>query len=61
MDWTFWVGLVVIAVIWFVTWRAFSLRRRRENVRREDREVADAAEAVRRAKEHPDLFGGGMP
>ena len=60
MDWTFWVGLVAIAAIGAVVYWAFSLRRRRDAMRGENREVADAAsearETKKRATEGP--FGG---
>lgn len=64
MDWTFWVGLVGIVVILGVSRWAFTLRRRRDKMRGENQEVADAAEEARRAKErsqerHDGL--GGMP
>lgn len=51
MDWTFWVGIVAIAVLWGVTQWAFSFRRRSEKTRGADREAADAMNDVERGKE----------
>ena len=59
MDWTFWVGLVAIAAIGAVVYWAFSLRRRRDAMRGENREVADAVAEAQRAKNRDDPLGGG--
>ena len=60
MDWTFWLGLILIAAIVAAVYWAFSLRRRRDAMRGENREsgaaVSEAREAKRRAKEGP--YGG---
>ena len=51
MDWTFWLGIVAIAVLWGVTQWVFSLRRHSEKTRGADREAADAMNDVERGKE----------
>ncbi len=51
MDWTFWLGIVVIAVLWGVTQWVFSVRRHSEKTRGADREAADAMNDVERGKE----------
>ena len=51
MDWTFWLGIVAIAVLWGVTQWVFSLRRHSEKSRGADREAADAMNDVERGKE----------
>ena len=60
MDWTFWVGLVAIVAIVAVVYWAFSLRRRRDAMRGENREAADAVSEAREAKKrsHEGPFGG---
>ncbi|MCD2441834.1 hypothetical protein LQ757_06025 [Agromyces sp. SYSU K20354] len=65
MDWTFWVVLIVIAGALVVTQWLRTLRRRRDTMRGENREVADAADAQRKAKEQAKHqqngpFGGGI-
>ena len=59
MDWTFWVGLIAIVAIGAVVYWAFSLRRRGDAMRGENREVADAVAAAERAKNRDDPLGGG--
>lgn len=51
MDWTFWVGLIVIAAIGAVVYWVFSLRRRRDAMRGENREAACAVSKARETKE----------
>ncbi len=51
MDWTFWVGIVVVAVLWGVTQWAFSLRRHSEKTRGRNREAADAMLETEKGKE----------
>lgn len=58
MDWTFWVGLVAIVAIVAVTYWAAGLRRRRDAMRGENREVADAVAEAERAKTRDDPLGG---
>ena len=57
MDWTFWVGLIAIVAILGGSRWAFTLRQRRDKVRGENREVADAVEAARNAKKPRGPFG----
>ena len=59
MDWTFWVGLVAIVAITAVTYLAVGLRRRRDAMRGENREVADAVAEAQRARSRDDPLGGG--
>lgn len=42
MDWTFWVGGLLILAVWGVTQWAFSRRREAERLRGRNREQADA-------------------
>ena len=58
MDWTFWVGIGVIAAIWAVTQWAFSLRRHSEKTRGTNREAADAMLDVEKGKEQGRFWGG---
>jgi hypothetical protein len=58
MDWTFWLGIVVIAALWGVTQWAFSLRRHSEKSHGEDREAADAMNDVERGKERGRFWSG---
>lgn len=51
MDWTFWVGLGVIVVVWAVVKWAFSARRNSEKARGRDPESADALLDVEQQKE----------
>ncbi|MGX5695239.1 hypothetical protein ACWKWP_03480 [Agromyces soli] len=51
MDWTFWVGIGVIAVAWVVTQWAFSFRRHAEKRRGPDPEQASAIVDVERQRE----------
>jgi hypothetical protein len=59
MDWTFWVGLVAIVAIVAVTYWAAGLRRRRDAMRGENREVADAVAEAEKAKHRDSPLGGG--
>ena len=59
MDWTFWVGLIVILAILGGSRWAFTLRQRRDKIRGENREVADAVAEAERAKRRDDPLGGG--
>ncbi|MBM7832719.1 hypothetical protein JOE59_003424 [Agromyces cerinus] len=58
MDWTFWLGIVVIAVLWGVTQWVFSLRRHSEKTRGANREAADAMNDVERGKEQGRYWSG---
>ena len=58
MDWTFWVGLVVIVAIMAVTYWASGCDGVATRWRR-DREVADAVAEAERAKGCDDPLGGG--
>ncbi|MGW9631640.1 hypothetical protein ACWGST_13135 [Agromyces sp. NPDC055520] len=58
MDWTFWLGIVVIAVLWGVTQWVFSFRRHSEKQRGADREAADAMIDVERGKEQGRYWSG---
>ena len=51
MDWTFWVGGLVLLALWGVTQWAFSRRRQSERMRGRDREQADAIIDVERQSE----------
>ena len=51
MDWTFWVGLVVIAALWAVTQWAFSWRRHSEKTRGRSSEQADGIADAERQRE----------
>lgn len=58
MDWTFWLGLAAIAVLWGVTQWIFSLRRRSEKTRGADPEVADAMLEAEKGKEQGRFWSG---
>ncbi|MFE6965208.1 hypothetical protein ACFVAJ_08850 [Agromyces sp. NPDC057679] len=51
MDWTFWVGLGVIVVVWVVVKWAFSARRTSEKARGRNPEAADGVLDAERARE----------
>ena len=51
MDWTFWVGGLVLLALWAATQWAFSRRRQSEGLRGRSREQADAIIDVERQSE----------
>jgi hypothetical protein len=58
MDWTFWVGIAVIAVAWGVTQWASSFRRPSEKTRGIDREASDAMLEAEKGKEKGRFWSG---
>ena len=58
MDWTFWAGIVLIAIIWGVTQWAFSMRRHSEKTRGTNREAADAMIEAEKSKEQGRFWSG---
>jgi hypothetical protein len=58
MEWTFWLGIVGIAVLWGVTQWAFSLRRHSEKTRGADPEASDAMLDAEKAKEQGRSWSG---
>ncbi|MRG59208.1 hypothetical protein GE115_04895 [Agromyces sp. CFH 90414] len=58
MDWSFWVGLGLIAALWGASQWFFSWRRHSEQVRARSREQADGIVDAERAREQGRYWSG---
>jgi hypothetical protein len=58
MDWTFWVGGLVILALWGVTQWAWSSRRHAEQTRGRNREQSEAVTDAERRREQGRFWSG---